>query len=345
MVKLVQIKPAVERSTSALSCIAAILIANSHLENLYPKPWIAADGLIGNSLFFFLAGYGLARSEVRQHRTFGHYYWKRILRMYPSLWLIGIFFLVILGGAWHTWQLSDYGTNLLYPTDYGFITQIMVFYVPFYFLISYKKERLLLGLVLALTVPFAVLCFQIVREGRLHALQLGTLDTRLWWIFFFQVMLLGGAVGIQGKARWFSDFRTAGIVFISSFTFYVASKFAMVKGMAVAGTGIPSANFFFVLHLLTCIIVLALFSLFTSKEFCGTIRDCKWAHWLIGLIGGLTLEIYLSHLFVSHSAWVAKIGFPWNVGVFFVVTILISWPFALVANALRTSMTPRDTSS
>ena len=43
-------------NTTAPMAIAAVLIANSHLERFYPHPWVAGDGLLGNALFFFTAG-------------------------------------------------------------------------------------------------------------------------------------------------------------------------------------------------------------------------------------------------------------------------------------------------
>ena len=45
--------------TTALRVLAIVLIANSHLEDLYPFRPLAADGLIGNSLFFMLSGLGI----------------------------------------------------------------------------------------------------------------------------------------------------------------------------------------------------------------------------------------------------------------------------------------------
>lgn len=88
------------RDTTALQCAASLLIANSHLEAFYPRPWMAADGLPGNSLFFLLSGYGLMRSAKRQDRSFGEYYSRRILRIYPALLLVVLVFQVASGMAW-----------------------------------------------------------------------------------------------------------------------------------------------------------------------------------------------------------------------------------------------------
>jgi peptidoglycan/LPS O-acetylase OafA/YrhL len=79
-------------NTICLQAVAAILIANSHLEGLYPRSWMAADGFIGNSIFFLLSGYGITISLLGREQTFVHYYVRRILRIYPVVWLVEIIF-------------------------------------------------------------------------------------------------------------------------------------------------------------------------------------------------------------------------------------------------------------
>jgi peptidoglycan/LPS O-acetylase OafA/YrhL len=51
-------------NTRFLLFIAAVFVVNSHLEAFYPNPVLAGDGLIGYSLFFFVAGLGLALSGM-----------------------------------------------------------------------------------------------------------------------------------------------------------------------------------------------------------------------------------------------------------------------------------------
>src|SRR5215831_9694789 len=74
--------------TTLVRVLAMVLIANSHLEALYPRPWLAGDGLLGNSLFYVLSGFGLAASAAtRGLPGFVPWYTKRLVRIYPSLWL------------------------------------------------------------------------------------------------------------------------------------------------------------------------------------------------------------------------------------------------------------------
>ena len=46
--------------TTLMLFMATVLITLSHLDAFVPDPRIATGGAIGNSLFFFLSGYGLA---------------------------------------------------------------------------------------------------------------------------------------------------------------------------------------------------------------------------------------------------------------------------------------------
>ena len=51
-----------DTDTTLMLCLATVLITLSHLDAFVPDPRIATGGAIGNSLFFFLSGFGLAKS-------------------------------------------------------------------------------------------------------------------------------------------------------------------------------------------------------------------------------------------------------------------------------------------
>src|SRR5262245_5871015 len=74
------IAPARRVDTTIVRVLAMLLIANSHLEALYPRPWLAGDGLLGNSLFYVLSGFGLAASaEARGLAGFGPWFARRLI--------------------------------------------------------------------------------------------------------------------------------------------------------------------------------------------------------------------------------------------------------------------------
>ena len=115
------------RETFTLMAIACLLISNSHLEGLYPRSWMAADGLLGNSIFFLLAGLGVTMSQSRRPYGLIRFYSRRILRIYPSL-----IFVVLVGWALgltpRVNDASEVIQELTWPTGYGFVMLVMLLY-------------------------------------------------------------------------------------------------------------------------------------------------------------------------------------------------------------------------
>ena len=150
-----------------------MLIANSHLEGLYPHAWMAADGFIGNSIFFLLSGYGITLSLLGRQQTFVQYYVRRILRIYPALWLAEVVFHFLLRGFWKSAGWQDYFGFLVYPTAYGYVRQIMVFYVFFFLLRPWLRAGTLFALMAGLCLPLLGLCVYDVYRHPMEQLQLG----------------------------------------------------------------------------------------------------------------------------------------------------------------------------
>lgn len=330
----IQTIPKAERSTVAVQAIATVLIANSHLEAYYPWSWMAADGLLGNSLFFFLAGLGLSRSWLRQPRSFGDFYLRRLLRIYPSLWCVCLIFDLGLLRAWHTWSVGEYFWRFLFPGDYNFIQVILVICVPFYLLLKIRKPKALEICFYFFLLGFTILALNVVRTVELSRLPLGSLDTKMWWVFFFVVMLLGGLCGLRPDWEKSVSFRRSAIGFGVGFAVYVVAKFAMVKGIKLPG-GMSSANFFIILLLLTLVMVLMLVQAVVSPEFQKWLAAHPWIHQATVILGELTLEIYLVHAFLAHWERLAAVRFPFNLVLFAIGTLILSWVVYRLANRLR----------
>lgn len=329
---MTSIKPEVPasslRDTIILQCLAALLIANSHLEGLYPHScsWMAADGLLGNSLFFFLSGYGLVKSERKNHRPFLKYYWRRVVRIYPALWLVVILFQLGWGEKWQAWGPADYFHDLIYPTGYGYIRQIMVFYIPFYFLARLQRPKVMMWLGLGLSIPYLARYLAALPPGGIIHLKLGTTDIWLWDMFYFQMMLWGGYCGFQPGGRSTIKEKTAIWLLVISFVVYVGLKFAMVvTGSFIPGTSVPLSDFFIILIFLTAVIVLLMFQVFTSSAIAAWVATISPLKWLVTLAGGLTLEIYLSHEFIAYNSVMEKIPFPLNLISWLTATLGASW--------------------
>jgi peptidoglycan/LPS O-acetylase OafA/YrhL len=75
-------------SIDILKFIAAIFITNSHMEALYhPYEILATGGAIGDVLFFFCSGFTLFLGRMDR---FDNWYKRRINRIYPSVFAVGI---------------------------------------------------------------------------------------------------------------------------------------------------------------------------------------------------------------------------------------------------------------
>ena len=111
-----------------LKAIAAVLITNSHYGSIWPVSALAFGGLLGDVMFFAASGFCLA--YIRQ--KFPKWYGKRILRIYPLLWMVTLIGVLIKMIA--VTSFRDFLTYFIYPTYYHFVASIMALYIVFYFL-------------------------------------------------------------------------------------------------------------------------------------------------------------------------------------------------------------------
>ncbi len=302
--------------TTILRVLAILLIANSHLEELYPFRPLAADGLIGNSLFFLLSGLGLALSPRTRDGRFLDWYRRRLSRIYPGLWLTVLVGIILIQGAWRDWSPLDFARNLIWPTGYGFIAQIILFYPAFYLLKAARNPGVERGVMLGLTAAYLAVA---VFHYDLHVLS---------WIFYFQVMLLGGL--LAGRVHDMDrDGKRHLLVLSASMVIYIGVKLAMVTGRIPSHTAI--------LHLLTLPILWSLLGLCASAPVQALAREPRLAP-VLGLVAGMTLEIYLVHGFVHKWPRVLMLPFPINIAAFWGLTLLLAWVLSFASDRVRRLM-------
>jgi peptidoglycan/LPS O-acetylase OafA/YrhL len=299
--------------TTILRVLAILLIANSHLEELYPFRPLAADGLIGNSLFFLLSGLGLALSPRTGEGRFLDWYRRRLSRIYPGLWLTVLVGMILIQGAWRDWTPLEFARNLIWPTAYGFIAQIILFYPAFYLLKAARSPAVERGVMLGLTASYLAVA---VFHYDLHVLS---------WIFYFQVMLLGGL--LAGRVHEMGRHGKRDLLVLSaSMLIYVVVKLAMVTGRIPSHTSI--------LHLLTLPILLSLLGLSAAAPVQALARHPRLAP-VLGLVAGMTLEIYLVHGFVHKWPRVLMLPFPINLVAFWAATLPLAWVVSIASDRVR----------
>ena len=318
--------------TTFLRFIAILLITNSHLDKLYPVAAMATGGQLGNSLFFMLSGFGLAAS----YRNKGDAVWpwlkKRLTRIYPSVFLVAITAAAISGAAIE-WDVVDYLRHLLWPTDYWFVAAIVFFYLPFYSLIRLRqKSPFLLGIGLLL-LPYFYFYLTALDLSRFSVE-----DGYFKWIYYFQVMLLGGYLANRDDAAkpLTSPGRNAALLglFLAA---YFGMKLLVAKGLFT--------ELQFLIHWLTFpVIVLSLFAMDSSLIKEKVMKSAAVP--LISLVAGATLEIYLLQRYVYGNPLISELSFPINVLAFWPVVIsgaiLIAWTSSRLTECLTDWARPRS---
>ncbi|MDX2037406.1 MAG: hypothetical protein SFX72_12210 [Isosphaeraceae bacterium] len=308
--------------TTLLRALAIVLIANSHLEDLYPFRPLAADGLLGNLLFFALSGFGISSSPRFGRERFSSWYPRRLARIYPALWVAVILGTVVAAGAWRAWGIRDYFVQLIWPTKYGFISQIVIFYIAYFLLRAARRDRSTLVVTALASASYVLIA---VFAYDLHVLS---------WIFSFMIMLFGGR--LAERVDRLGESSPAAIACLTvGLPAYLGVKLAMVLGWIPTQVAIT--------HAIAALLVWSAFELSASLQKRGG-RLPRGVGAIVGLLGGITLEIYVIHGYVYESPWVAGMPFPINIAVFWAITIPLASVLRLASKAMGGRL-PRTTSA
>ena len=211
-------------SNTFLRFVAIVCIANSHLDALYPVPLLATGGAIGNALFFMLSGYGLFLSATIHDKPFLPWYKRRILRIYPSLWLATILLIVIAQSAWRALDFWGFVRLFVWPTDYWFIAALMVFYVIFFIVLKMKNYKYFLIGIFILIIPYLFFYLTQVDLSKYSIEGPGYFK----WIFYLQTMFFGGYLAGRSRFKQPSFFKD-GLALIFFIALYYGILFFMSK--------------------------------------------------------------------------------------------------------------------
>lgn len=321
--------PVVRLDTTLILALAALLIVNSHLEDFYPKRWLAADGLLANCMFFLLSGYGIQSSLDAKRQGFVSYALRRLVRIYPAA-IIAIALLDgVLGGDFGRWTLDAYVANFLWPTQFTYVGLIGPFYLLAYVL-ALPRSRWLTWVAFAAAIALYGYCF--AREfPSLHAgerLSLGMRSPGVsdanYVAFFLGGMLLAGRVGGPRARRL--PLKAAALAAVT--LLYFAVKALMVIG------GWHS-NLYPVLHVLVALSCALGLAVLTDERVLGPVRRVKLLWVAVVFVGALTLEFYVVHETLIHAVPISRVPFPANILVLLAVVSLLSWLLSRATSPLR----------
>lgn len=270
--------------TTLMLFMATALITLSHLDAFVPDPRIATGGAIGNSFFFFLSGFGLAMSlnagADGARPSFPDYLRKRFVRLYPAAWIVACAMLA--AAMIRIDGIGDLATIFVWPTPFWFISAVVVFYVPIFFLARLSPTGIAAAMA-ALLIPYAIFYSQLdlakfVVEG----------DDHFKWINYFGITLLGCLVA-RLKLTPTLD-RRAVIGLAASLLAFLVTKLTVFR--------FDMGHLQFLMHVWLYPIVFFSFHIFSSEAVLKPLRATPLFP-AIALLAGLTLEIYL-----TQTAWI-----------------------------------------
>lgn len=169
-----------------LRVLAAVCITNSHFANVWPISGIASGGMLGDVLFFAISGYCLYRPEFKM-QDFGRWYIKRIRRIYITVILIALltcFFTGLPASA------SGWLHTFIYPTNYHFVSSIMMLYIVYYVWMNLlKRWKISIG-ISAVFFSVAVLIVYVLTFDK-SWYHIDMVENHFIRFLFFAAMLLG----------------------------------------------------------------------------------------------------------------------------------------------------------
>ena len=282
-----------DSAIDVLKFFAVLCVINSHMDVCYPGRWsvLASGGAIGDALFFFCSGHTLFLGRMD-----GFVPWmkRRLWRVLPATLLcVGVFALWY-GGGW--WSHSG---------GYWFIRCILIYYVAIYAIRKWLMDRL--GLVFGVLCAAILIWFYGCYDQRIGIYS----GHYIMWLHYFVPMLMGACLGMRNDHSPKNGFLYLPLL-IASIVIYFAGCFLTRTYVAFQPLTLPFlwANMYFGCMAAKCTTVNRLFAI-------GFVR------WGVMAVGGLCLEVYLSHRpFLTDAL---NGCFPLNVPLLFVAMLLLAY--------------------
>ena len=243
---------------------------------------------MGNLIFFVVSGFGVTMGQM--HRPYGliPFYLRRVWRIYTSL-LVAI----AVGLLFHTLhfdfsQPAQWLKKLIWPTDYGFIAQIMIFY-PVLWGLARIKVRVMKAFVASVAAVWLGLWIFIQQSAESSNLSLGQLPGALWWSFFLLTTCLGALIArdpidVRGRRIWFIG-ALAGAL-------YLGLRFELALRLFTTPKMFSSALLGGILQLLAlALVVVLLAGIHPLNQFLAKLKMKSALEW----VGKASLQLYLLH--------------------------------------------------
>jgi len=283
------------------------------MDSFYPISHMGTGGMIGNSLFFMLSAFGLYLSrQSRGKMSFYSWYARRILRIFPSAWVVVImivFPIDIFSGTLRLGNLLPELGKLFFP-PFWFLQALLIYYVLIFVILEKltKQIMIIIGMLLGFLY---IIVYSFCLDLRIWTIE--TLPFNL--IFYFLIILWGLYLGMNEKEIRFSGKVDVAALLICVGIIYF-HKYLMVKG---------------ILAWLQCIQHFAVFPLlyFSLKvarsKFIISLMDGNSAvSTVIKFLSSRTLELFMVNNAIVITFKRIDLSFPWGAILFVSVSVILS---------------------
>jgi hypothetical protein len=298
--------------TVFLRFIAICLILNSHLDLYYPIAYIGTGGSIGNALFFMLSAFGLYLSEKKSPQTFIEYGFKRIGRIYPSVWIVLIF---LVYPVQHVQNILD-DENLLSVMGhflcppFWFLQVLLLYHFIGFFLIKKDNKR---GAVLAMGIAFVAYLFVYLKHLDLTIFSIETMPFKV--LFYNMTFILGIIMARMNEKIRYSGFGDIFLCLVSILTIY-AHKYLMTKNIF--------SEFQIIQHVTLLVLIPYALKVSRSSFILDFVMQIPGVGRAIRYVSGITLELYIVHVAISPLILRINLPFPLNALIFLCVSLAIA---------------------
>ncbi len=286
--------------------IATILITNTHFNDIYPNENLAVGGLIGDMLFFVISGFCLADLH---NESFGHWYYKRIIRILPSVWIFSLIYLCV--GDLRINSFYGLFSMFIYPTIYHFVGSIMLLYIPFYFIMKYDKLKQNIPLLLCILTFAWLLCYFLFFD---KSLRLDIAQHQITKFPYFFCMLFGAYMR-ENKEKFVDTppHLLKWLAVPTSAILYFAGK------LVINHFSLDIWQFIIIIFVVCVALAIAIAMAGAESSFASKDRILKPAK----VIAPLTLDIYVVQVFIIKR--VSSLAFPLNFAVATVLIFVVAW--------------------
>lgn len=293
--------------SKGLQGFCAVLIVMHHIsqqlaENAGPLHWLENVGVCFVGIFFFFSGYGLLKSLLKKDDYLKGFFRKRMpVILIPFYVIIFIFlaFTLLLGDVYTPGELIGIITGwLLLNTHMWYIVEIAIFYIAFYLIFRFIKNR---GAALTVMTLFIVLV-------TIGSLLLGHGDYWFqgeWWFNTSLLFVIG---------MFIAQFETQVVAFVKRFYIAALIIFTAATALLCKATMYMLENYSYWSETetslaygdkLRCLSVQLPFVICFVFLLLIVTMKVQFKNPILSFLGSISLELYLIHnLFLILFSWI-----------------------------------------